>query len=46
MVPRFDYRIDAMRRFIDTQGIADVEMLAAGLAKEDRDLAGLATTMI
>lgn len=46
VVPRFDYRIDAMRRFIGAQGIADVETLAAGLAKEDRDLAGLATTMI
>ena len=46
VVPRFDYRIDAMRRFIDMQGIIDVEVLAAGLAREDRDLAGLLKTIL
>ena len=45
-MPRFDYRIDAMLRFIDTQGLGDVEVLVAGLYKEDRDLSALLTTIL
>jgi hypothetical protein len=45
-LPRFDYRIDAMRRFIDAEGIGDVEALMAALDREDRDLAALARTVL
>jgi fructose 5-dehydrogenase small subunit len=45
-LPRFDFRIDAMRRFIDAGGHGDVETLMASLDREDRDLAGLARSVI
>ena len=46
LVPRFDYRIDAMRRIIDAKGISDVEALVVDLAAEDRDLSGLLRTIL
>jgi hypothetical protein len=39
--PRFDFRVDAMRRLADRGGVDDVEVLAVTLAREDRDLAQL-----